>query len=647
VVLGDQYRYHVDATLACIPFFTCGGIALLQGPPGAGVDDIRGAVYWTPASTDLNRTVAFSITTSADLCGDRARQSWNVTVVAPPLAVVFFTGSGAQSGMSSVPTNSDIVATFSRPVQPGTVTATSFLVSQTATGTPVIGTIAFHSEFSVGFVPSAPLLPSTSYTATITSSITDTDGNALATPGSWSFTTAPLPDTTPPAVAAVSPPQGGSCAPIDGLVRATFSESITLPTANPFSVVDSGSNSVAGVFSPLVLGSPPAQLVFSPNAVLNPGSSYTVTISNSVRDVVGNQMPSSFQWTFATTPGGVGTWSPISMVGAPLVSAQSSEIVWTGDEMIVWGRAGADTVVAGRYRPGSDSWSSMSSVGSPSARDGHVMLWTGDRMLVWGGWRQTGQERNDGGRYDPATDTWTAISTAGAPLGARLSAAVWTGTEMLVFGGLRGGAAINSHNGRYNPAMNTWSPISAAGAPQVRFGHTAIWTGGKMVVWGGNLGSFLYCTGGFGGICTNTGAAYDPSTNTWTSISAAGAPSPRQGHSAIWTGSRMIVWGGRNGDLLLNDGGIYDPSTDSWLPLSGTCAPSERYEHPAVWTGAEMLIAGSGRPFTGGIYDPATDMWRHLSLSNAPPGVFYEKVVWTGTQALIWAGQPQSYRYQP
>jgi hypothetical protein len=34
-----------------------------------------------------------------------------------------------------------------------------------------------------------------------------------------------------------------------------------------------------------------------------------------------------------------------------------------------------------------------------------------------------------------------------------------------------------------------------------------------------------------------------------------GAPSGRNGHTAAWTGSRMIVWGGYNGSGYLNDGG--------------------------------------------------------------------------------------------
>src|SRR2546422_1070361 len=50
--------------------------------------------------------------------------------------------------------------------------------------------------------------------------------------------------------------------------------------------------------------------------------------------------------------------------------------------------------------------------------------------------------------------------------------------------------------------------------------------------------------------------------DTWTPTSTVGAPTGRSLHTAVWTGSRMVVWGGAND----NTGGVYDPATDSWTP---------------------------------------------------------------------------------
>ena len=57
----------------------------------------------------------------------------------------------------------------------------------------------------------------------------------------------------------------------------------------------------------------------------------------------------------------------------------------------------------------------------------------------------------------------------------------------------------------------------------------------------------------------------------------------------------MIVWGGDYFDgayHYLQSGGRYNPSTDSWVTTSTTNAPAGRADHTAVWTGSEMIVWG-------------------------------------------------------
>src|ERR1700741_2304166 len=84
VTVGQHYQYHVNFTMFCIPFFTICGVDFLSGPSGAGVDPIRAAVFWTPTPADVGAPRQFSIATKADLCGNRATQSWSVTALAAP-----------------------------------------------------------------------------------------------------------------------------------------------------------------------------------------------------------------------------------------------------------------------------------------------------------------------------------------------------------------------------------------------------------------------------------------------------------------------------------------------------------------------------------------------------------------------------------
>jgi hypothetical protein len=82
---------------------------------------------------------------------------------------------------------------------------------------------------------------------------------------------------------------------------------------------------------------------------------------------------------------------------------------------------------------------------------------------------------------------------------------------------------------------NTWT--TTAGPPDIRYGHTAVWTGSEMIIWGGE--SSGYPDASF----RNTGARYNPSTDTWTTTSILHAPTGRVGCTAVWTGNEMIVWG--------------------------------------------------------------------------------------------------------
>jgi hypothetical protein len=56
----------------------------------------------------------------------------------------------------------------------------------------------------------------------------------------------------------------------------------------------------------------------------------------------------------------------------------------------------------------------------------------------------------------------------------------------------------------------------------------------------------------------NTGAQYDPTINSWLPTSTTGAPSGRWVHTAVWTGTKMIVWGGYSG-VNENTGGWWNP----------------------------------------------------------------------------------------
>ncbi len=94
--------------------------------------------------------------------------------------------------------------------------------------------------------------------------------------------------------------------------------------------------------------------------------------------------------------------------------------------------------------------------------------------------------------------------------------------------------------------------------------------------------------------------------DTWTATTTNNAAGIRAQHTAVWTGSEMIVWGGEEANGRLNTGGRYNPGTDGWTATSTTNAPTAREVHTAVWTSSEMIVWGGYNPpgffDTGGRY---------------------------------------------
>jgi N-acetylneuraminic acid mutarotase len=330
---------------------------------------------------------------------------------------------------------------------------------------------------------------------------------------------------------------------------------------------------------------------------------------------------------------GTDSWIATSTTNAPS-ARHSHTAVWTGNQMIVWGGGGAFGIgTGGRYNPNTDTWAMTSE--SPLERTDHTAVWTGSEMIVWGGYDHS--NLNTGERYNPSTDSWTATTTTNAPTPRQNHTAVWTGSEMIVWGGFFHDGTLHYLNtgGRYNPGTDSWIATSTSNAPSARESQTAVWTGSEMIVWGGSYFD------GSNHFYLNTGGQYNPATDSWVATSTTGVPSGRTNHTAVWTSSEMIVWGGNDGDNYLNTGGRYNPSTDSWTPTSTNNAPSERRTHTAVWTGSQMIIWGGenlSRLITGGKYNPGTNSWTATNTIDAPSGAIGHTAAWTGSEMIVWGG---------
>ncbi len=211
---------------------------------------------------------------------------------APTILNTFPTGTNE-------PLTTQIIVTFSEPVV--NVDATSFTV--TGSGTPIAGTITpTGAGTTFTFKPSAALLPSTTYTVTLSASsaagpVADLAGNPLASGTTWTFSTGAAADTTPPTVLSTTPTGANVPSDLSGTsITATFSEQINCATitTTSFYMINSTST-IPGSVSCNSLSA-----TFTPTSPLADNTLYTVTLTTVVTDLAGNHLALK-TWTFTTT----------------------------------------------------------------------------------------------------------------------------------------------------------------------------------------------------------------------------------------------------------------------------------------------------------------------------------------------------------
>jgi hypothetical protein len=210
--------------------------------------------------------------------------------------------------------NIAITATFTEDMAPATITDTSF----TLTG-PGVTVVDGGVSYAVGartatFAPADDLPASTLMTATVTAAATDLAGNALAgnqaaLPAAsdyvWTFTTGAAPDTTAPTITLENPADLAIDVAINSNVNATFSEpmdQLTITKIN-FTLQETGPPLGSLIDGIVTYNNLTNIAIFNPADDLQPGTSYTATVSSDATDLAGNNLVAGSipnPWTFTT-----------------------------------------------------------------------------------------------------------------------------------------------------------------------------------------------------------------------------------------------------------------------------------------------------------------------------------------------------------
>jgi N-acetylneuraminic acid mutarotase len=206
--------------------------------------------------------------------------------------------------------------------------------------------------------------------------------------------------------------------------------------------------------------------------------------------------------------------------------------------------------------------------------------------------------------------------------------------RLIMFGGFYGasGAGLN-YTWIYDPHTNAWAraPVSLdRPLPPARASTMMVFDPdtGKLIMFGGGVrirGDTLVAEEQF-----NDTWAYDPSSNTWTNLSPAGAvPEARYCHVMAYDPStkKAILFGGITAAGPVNDTWAYDPVANTWTELKplGMVPPKRGIlgmDYDPI--SRQLIVFGGGVSPTELLgdfwaYDPAANTWKELKPSGPAP----------------------------
>lgn len=186
-----------------------------------------------------------------------------------------------------------VAITFSEPMDPSTMVASTFALKQGGTSVPIE---VSYSGTTATLTPVSPLMGERVYAVTVTTNAKDMAGNALATFFAMTFTTGIAPDIELPRVNAVLPLGNAVDVNVDTVVVITFSEAMLASTITTESfTLMQGTTEVEGAVSYA-----DQKATFTPSVDLAYGAIYTAAIHVTATDLAGNALASKTEWSFTT-----------------------------------------------------------------------------------------------------------------------------------------------------------------------------------------------------------------------------------------------------------------------------------------------------------------------------------------------------------
>lgn len=256
--------------------------------------DNLSATFTPNSDLDFDVVYTATITTAVTDFSDNPlsqNKVWQFTTV-PDTIPPTVSSTTPVDGSSNIPVDTSITVVFSEPVAPASVTPNSFTLQGSAA---VAGTVVVANDnLSATLTPSENLAYNTTYTATITTAITDTNGNPITQNFALQFTSAP--DLLSPSLLSVTPLENATLQLVGSPITATFDEPIDCATVSTVSFqLNEDANNIPGT---VICNN--SAIKFNPTSVIS-NSALIANFTGQITDLAGNAA-SPYSWSFDIKP---------------------------------------------------------------------------------------------------------------------------------------------------------------------------------------------------------------------------------------------------------------------------------------------------------------------------------------------------------
>lgn len=257
------------------------------------------------------------------------------------------------------------------------------------------------------------------------------------------------------------------------------------------------------------------------------------------------------------------------------------------------------------YDPSTQTWSQSGNLNVPRdffPKNSLILLMNGNALLP-GGSDFDDTAYSTAELYDSTTGTWSYTGDLNEARRMHTTVLLNDG-RVLVAGGVDGPQGNNIASAElYNPSTGTWSYTGSLNIARQE-GVGILLPNGKVLITGGDAGS-CSCP-------TNSVELYDPLTGMWSNAASMPYSSSLAHSLTLLQNGKVLLAGGRNLNGFLATAAIYDPTTDTWISVSPMLESRGVHTAALLQDGRVIVIGGansSGTLSTTEIYDPVTNSW--------------------------------------